>query len=261
MDTRESIKGFTSHEAAQEAQGLLDGFVWSPTYLVLHAALYIFAMPSAHAGARYAYLYSTRDGCTLRAEWARTEFRPTGGASGAGPAFASGPSRPPAFAPALAWGGGGCIGACGGGGKGKAFAPWGGAKGSAKGGRYTTGGRRTLHFTNLPPVEESECGEFLEAALRIAPQRIASCCTLSITHSELCTRSSNATCCPTLLIVLRPTPTIRRRTHQVNGQRATEATKRRAKLHHSSSLPITLWDQSLVWCSSAVAPVAPWGYM
>jgi hypothetical protein len=122
--------GFTTHLGASEAMAALNGHDW--------------------------------DGAILRAEFARTEWRPPAGAD----AYA----QPPQQAAAPAWGGprgGGYGGGCDssydawGSGKGKDKGKKGKDKGSGKGKEKAAGATRTLHFTNLPPVAKDEFEVFM----------------------------------------------------------------------------------------------------
>uniref|UniRef100_A0A7S1S019 RRM domain-containing protein n=1 Tax=Alexandrium catenella TaxID=2925 RepID=A0A7S1S019_ALECA len=135
MAAPRAFVGFASHQAASEAQGMLEGFNW--------------------------------DGAQLRAEWARTEFRPQG--AGGGRALAAPVSvPPPRGAPAgqRSWEGPPSQG------RSWEVAPpsghrsWEGASPAwdqPRGGGQDRGGavKCTLHFTNLPFMSEDDFSNFL----------------------------------------------------------------------------------------------------
>lgn len=159
--------GFVSHQAAAEAQAVLEGFDW--------------------------------DGTTLHAEWARTEFRPSAAAANKGA-----PSSSVVIGPAIGSGGPGAGRGAGlvgpqslpqllqtlvapastGGGRGGGIRPIGAASTLGRPSTWepqrmlqkpkplwtgtpvvaSAGAKRTLHFTNLPTTTEDEFNDFLSAS-------------------------------------------------------------------------------------------------
>lgn len=134
--------GFTTHRGANEAIVALNGYDW--------------------------------DGAILRAEFARTEWKP--------PAGAAAQAQAPPQAAAPAWGeargggyGGGCASSGYGGDYASSYDAWGNCKGKDKGkkGKDKGGGKgkdkaggatRTLHFTNLPSVSGDEFEIFMHSS-------------------------------------------------------------------------------------------------
>jgi len=118
MSTPRAFVGFTSHQAAADAQAMLEGFNW--------------------------------EGAQLRAEWARTEYRPPVGerGKGAGGGFGDVPAIPALMAPSP---------------RGPAPIHYRNVWEAQITPHYDdrSGAKCTLHFTNLPFMAESEFSEFL----------------------------------------------------------------------------------------------------